>query len=168
MWCVTKQIVILFCLIKSCKYKDSIFFLLLPAADKRCISTLYVIGFTSGIPAAGSDNSPFVEIRLFNGLTKSRRFPDNPGNDMFPNKGDLWVIPIARFGFLRSCITRGMVQSVTVKPGGNDGWNIKSIVTLVGSGNGEHVLTEDLNANRWIDGNGPASQKAFPLTIYDC
>ena len=126
------------------------------------------MGFTSGIPFAGSDDSHFVEIHLFNGFTKSQRLPDNPGDDMSPNKGDLWVIPIARFGFLRKCITRGMVQRVTVKPGGNDGWRIQSIVTMVSTGNGELVLTEDLNANRWIDGNGPASHKAFPLTIYDC
>ena len=137
-------------------------------ATTCCLTTLYVMGFTSGIKSAGSDHQPFIEIGLFNGEKKRVQVPDNPGNDMVYNKGDLWVIPFYKFGF-KSCVKKGNIKSVVVIPGGKDGWNIQSIVTMVSKRNSEkQLLTSDTGVNRWIDGNGSITQKQFPLTKLDC
>jgi hypothetical protein len=137
-------------------------------ATTCCLTTLYVMGFTSGKTHAGSDHSPFIEIGLFNGQKKTVRFPDNPGNDMVGNKGDLWVIPFSNFGF-KCCVKKGNIESVVVKQGGNDGWNIQSIVTMVSKSDSEkQLLTSDTGVYRWIDGNGQIDQKQFQLTKLDC
>ena len=48
----------------------------------------------------------------------------------------------------------------------NDGWNIDSIVTLVkDSGNGIQVLTQNLDVNHWIDGDGHHTHRHFELTL---
>ena len=146
----------------------NVFALLVIKGSTCCLTTLYVMGFTSGITHAGSDHLPFIEIGLFNGEKKTVQFPNNPGNDMVGNKGDLLVIPFSKFGF-KSCVKKGNIESVVVTPGGKDGWNIQSIVTMVSKSDSEkQLLTSDLGVNRWIDGNGPITQKQFPLTKLDC
>lgn len=125
------------------------------------------MGFTSGLKYAGSDDNPFIEIDLYNHEERRVRFPDNPGDDMVKNKGDLWTISISHFGFQKKCINRGDVRKVAVMQGGNDGWNIKSIVTMVSTTGGKSLylpLTVDMNINRWIDGNGPDSQRELTLS----
>ena len=145
----------------------NVFVLIVISGSTCCLTTLYVMGFTSGLKRAGSDDDPFIEIRLFNREKKTVRFPDNSGNDMVRKKGDLWTIPFSKFGF-KSCVKKGNVESVVVKPGGNDGWNIQSIVTMVStSGSEKQLLTSDMGVNRWIDGNGPSAEKQLQLTKLD-
>ena len=80
------------------------------------------------------------------------------------NKGDLWKFKFTSFG-IRKCIHRHDIQKIVIKAGGNDGWNIRTIVTLATSAAGYmYPLTMDENVNRWIDGNGPAHQRRFTLT----
>ena len=125
------------------------------------------MGFTSGPKYAGSDDSPFIEIDLYNHEERRVRFPDNPGDDMVKNKGDLCTIPISHFGFRKKCINRGDIRKVAVMQGGNDGWNIKSIVTMVSTTGGKSPylpLTVDMNINRWIDGDGLDSQRELTLS----
>ena len=154
----------IFCMLKL-DVNVNVFLLI---ATTCCLTTLYVMGFTSGKTHAGSDHSPFIEIGLFNGQKKTVRFPDNPGNDMVGNKGDLWVIPFSNFGF-KCCVKKGNIESVVVKQGGNDGWNIQSIVTMVSKSDSEkQLLTSDTGVYRWIDGNGQIDQKQFQLTKLDC
>ena len=156
-----------FCMLKL-DVNVNVFVLIVIKGSTCCLTTLYVMGFTSGLKRAGSDDDPFIEIRLFNGEKKTVRFPDNSGNDMVRKKGDLWTIPFSKFGF-KSCVKKGNVESVVVKPGGNDGWNIQSIVTMVStSGSEKQLLTSDMGVNRWIDGNGPSAEKQFQLTKLDC
>ena len=85
---------------------------------------------------------------------------------MTKNKGDLWKFKLTRFGFPKwQCIRRHDIQKIVIKAGGNDGWNIRTIVTLATSAAGYmYPLTMDENVNRWIDGNGPAHQRRFTLT----
>ena len=48
----------------------------------------------------------------------------------------------------------------------NDSWNIDSIVTLVrDSGNGIQALIQNLDVNRWIDGDGHHTHRRFELTF---
>ena len=128
------------------------------------------MGFTSGLNNAGSDNSPFIEIDLCNHEEKRVRFPDNPGNDMVRNKGDLWTIPISKFGFRTKCIRKGDIRKVAVEDGGNDGWNIQSIVTMgLTQGNEYLLLSVNMDVNHWIDGDGNSvSQQQFPLFTKKC
>ena len=124
------------------------------------------MGFTSGLKNAGSDDSPLIEIDLNNDEQKKVRFPDNPGNDMVKNGEDLWTIPISSFKFKETCIRKGDIRKVAVKEGGNDGWNIESIVTMVSTEGGTlSLLTVDRNINRWIDGNGPTKRRELTLSI---
>ena len=110
------------------------------------------MAFTSGIRNAGSDNSPFINIRLTTGETCTRLLYDRPGNDMFPNKGDLWKFHISDFGFTTSCITRSKISQVSIREGGYDNWNIKSIMTVLRGCDGKfEILTADFHVNRWID-----------------
>ena len=54
---------------------------------------------------------------------------------------------------------------VYIIEGSNDGWNIDSIVTLVGAGGHFQVLTQDLDVNRWIKGDGHHTHRRFELTF---
>lgn len=85
---------------------------------------------------------------------------------MKKNKGDLWKFKLTSFGFPQGhCIRRHDIQNIVIKAGGFDGWNIRTIITLATSAAGRlYPLTMDENVNRWVDGNGPSSQRRFPLT----
>ena len=123
------------------------------------------MGFTSGASNAGSDNSHFIEIDLWNHEEKFVRLPDNPGDDMVRNKGDLWTISFSKFGFSKKCVTKQDVRKVAIKQGGNDGWHIQSIVTMVRTTGGLYQLfTTNINLNRWVDGNGSNSAREVQLT----
>ncbi len=83
-------------------------------------------------------------------------------------RGDMWVYPIAAFGFPSgypfNCLTIKDITSVQIRAYSNDGWNIGSIVTLVASNSHIELLTTDLNVNRWIDYNSKKEHKVFSLT----
>ena len=78
---------------------------------------------------------------------------------------DLWKYNIASFHFPFSCVTISNIKKVSIIESGNDGWNIDSIVTLVGAGGRFKVLTQDLDVYRWIDGNGHHTHRRFTLTF---
>ena len=134
------------------------------AAADGCISTVYTMAFTSGRANAHSDTGHYIKIRLHNNEERRVRFPDNPGDDMLKNKGDLWEISLSSFGFSMTCITKRDIHSVAIQEGGNDGWNIKSVATMVRSGSKFQILTANMNVNRWIDGNDHPSHRSFTLT----
>ena len=116
-----------------------------------CISTVYVMGFTSGIVTAESDHRPYLQISLQNNEEGTVIFPDVPGDDMVQNKGDLWEINLSSFGFSMTCITK------------RDGWNIQSIATMICSGSKFQILTADMNVNRWIDGDDQPFKRSYSL-----
>ena len=122
--------------------------------------------FTSNLKNAGSDNSPKLAMELKNGETKTVVLYDRPGDDMLPNKGDLWTLTIDSFGFEQSCIRKKDIAKVTIKPGGSDGWNIESITTVLRRAQDEYtVVTADIGVNRWVDGNDKPEYLSFDLTI---
>ena len=110
-----------------------------------CLTSLYVMAFTSGLTGAGSDST--YQIRLqYGGSTRTLSFYDRPGDDLQSNKGDLWQFSLS------GCITLSALSSVSIVAAGTDGWNIGSVVTLVGDSVGRiQVLTRNFNANFWID-----------------
>ena len=106
---------------------------------------------------------------LTTGESKRVRLPNRPGDDMYPNKGDLWKLDIESFHFSKFCITKEDIRGVTIEQGGNDGWNIESIMTVLHSQTWlqqpYEMITANMHVNRWIDGNGPASQRKYELNM---
>ena len=139
-----------------------------------------MLGFTSGKKSAQSDDLPFIEITLQNDKTRKLRFPDdNKIDHMTKNRGDIWEFPLffKNEQFEGSCVERADIKSVVVKQGGNNGWNIKSIVTFVRTDSEvlqlltiealpSQMLTVDLEVYRWIDGDSASDRKEFSLTLY--
>ena len=129
-----------------------------------CLTVLYIMAFTSGLENAESDTRHTVEIQA-SGEVQQQQLHDRPGDDYTSNKGDLWKMNISTFGFRDVCITLSEIQRVSIVASGNDGWNIDSIVTLIkDSAGGIQILSQDLDVNRWIDGDSVDSHKRFNLT----
>ncbi len=77
------------------------------------------------------------------------------------NKGDMWTYKFSDFGF-HGCIKLGDIKSVAINAHSDDGWNIGSIVTLVGDTEGGYaLLTRDIGVDRWVD---TGNHKHFELT----
>ena len=124
------------------------------------------MAFTSDLKNAQSDDLPFLKLTVGN-REGTVAFPDHKGvNDMTKNKGDLWKFDISDFE-LDTCIRkRAQIDNVTIVNGGNDGWNIASVVsTLVRPGKKNYTLSADTDVDRWIDGNGDASRWEYDLTL---
>ena len=138
--------------------------MLLIDSTAECLDKFYIMAFTSGINGAGSDSSHAVEI-VADGHVRNLQLYDRPGDDYSKNKGDLWKYNIDSFNFPISCLTISKIQKVSIIENGNDGWNIDSIVTLVGSSGRFQVLTENIDVNRWIDGNDHHTHRRFGLTF---
>ena len=127
---------------------------------------LYVNAFTSDLGYAGSDSSFYLTLRLKKGETKRVLLYDRPGDDMLSNKGDSWTLKIDSFGFEQLCIRKKDIAKVRIEAGGNDGWNIDSIITVLRREQDEYtVVTADIDVNRWIDGDDKPEYLRFDLTI---
>ena len=126
-----------------------------------CLSSLYVMAFTSGVNGAETDTSHNIELQYNNGSVQTMTLYDRPGDDFQQNKGDLWEFRLS------CCITLSAITRVSVVENGNDGWNIGSIVTLVRDpSNRIQVLTWNFGVNRWIDGDGSySSHRRYELTL---
>ena len=88
------------------------------------------MAFTSGKSDAGSDSSHQIHLDV-NGRTRHLSLYDRPGDDMEKNKGDLWEFEMEEFDFPGNCITISSIKGVAIDEGGNDAWNIDTIVTTV-------------------------------------
>ena len=118
------------------------------------------MAFTSGASDAGSDSTHVVEVQLTSGQVRCLPLYDRPGDDMLSHKGDLWKISFTDFHFTDGCITIQEISGVAIKEGGNDGWQIDSIATFVKDVyGGSQLLTQNLDAFRWIDDNGAYSSR---------
>ena len=116
------------------------------------------MAFTSDLSGASSDTSHSIKLH-YNGREKTMALYDRPGDDYMSNKGDLWELTLS------GCIKIRDIQRVSIVANGNDGWNIESIVTLVSDSSNIQVLTDNFDVNRWIDGDGPSSQRQFYLKL---
>lgn len=111
-----------------------------------CLSTLYVMAFTSGLPSAGSDSPYQIQLHYNSGTVRTISLYDRPGDDYLENKGDLWQFSLS------GCITLSAISQVSIVADGTDGWNIGSVVTLVRDSQGRiQVLTRNFGSNFWID-----------------
>ena len=119
------------------------------------------MGFTSGSVHSGSDNSPYLFVDLYNHEEGYARFPDNPGNDMLKNKGDFWKFSLkSDLKLKKSCITKADINKIVVHNGGNDGWKIESIFTILRSGWYYTVVTANVGLNKFVDGD-PVGKISF-------
>ena len=129
---------------------------------------IYVMGFTSDVRNAQSHDLPFLNLTLQTGETGKVKFPNHKGvDDMTKCKGDLWTFKISDFKFqFGTCVRKtSQISNVTILNGGNDGWNIESVVTILHWGSKYFTLTADMYVNQWIDGNDELSRLQYDLTL---
>ena len=106
------------------------------------------MAFTSDLEHAETDTRSNIQLQYNNGNVQTMTLYGWPGDDFQSNKGDLWKFSLS------GCITLSAITSVSVVENGNDGWNIRSIVTLVRDPTDRiQVLTQNFGVNRWIDGD---------------
>ena len=133
---------------------------------QRCYTDLYVMAFTSGSRNAGSDDLPYLLVDLFNHEEGAAPFPNRPGNDMLENKGDFWRFNLRRDLKLRkSCIRKADFNTIVIQNGGNDGWKIESIVTILRTGSYYTVLTANIDFHTFVDGNPSGSRSFHQITL---
>ncbi len=124
------------------------------------------MAFTSDENYAGSDGDFYVELQLRNGQTGQAELYNRPGDDYSPNKGDLWAFDLqSDFGFSDCFCYERDVSNITLTPGGNDGWNIQTIFTILKIGNDYTILSADVNVYKSLDGNGAADDVYFKLSM---
>ena len=129
-----------------------------------CLKYLYILAFTSGKKNAGSDDAHKIEVKAA-GQTRVLKLPNQKGNDYLKNKGDLWKLTFDDDFHFDECVTLDNLEHIAIVAGGNDGWNIDSIVTYVGTAESRFMdLTANFNVFRWIDGDSTSSAKRFKLT----
>ena len=131
-----------------------------------CATELYLMAFTSTLAYAGTDDLPSLFVKLA-GEEKSLAFYNHVGvDDLTKGKGDLWKFQIANFNFITdTCITKSDITGVTIHNGGDNGWNIESVVTVLHGGLSFDLLTANMDVNRWIDGNDLPSELKYDLTL---
>ena len=112
---------------------------------------------------AGSDDKNYLLLSLTNHERSYAPLPNNPGDDMLRYKADMWVFDIADFKTSKSCIKKDDITWVAIGAGGNNGWQITWIMTLITVDGMYKVLTEDTDINSWVYGNGEFRE--LPLTI---
>ena len=136
-----------------------------PSPNTVCGTHLYVMAFTSGYSHAGSDDSPILYVYL-NGQKRGHYVPlyDRAGDDMYPNKGDIWKYSISSL-LDTTCISKGDIRSIAIHNGGNDGWNIESVMTVLRGSNYYAIVSADMDIYRWIDGDGSNYERQLDLHI---
>ena len=90
------------------------------------------MAFTTGVDRAQCDDGHAVEI-LAAGHVRNLRLYNLPGDEYYQHKGDLWNITLLVSTF-HSNVSTLVKSSVSIIEHNDDGWNIDSIVTLVGAG----------------------------------
>ena len=134
-----------------------------------CATELYVMAFTTTDKNANSDDLPSLSVTLTSGDEETLKFPNNQDiNEQTKGKGDLWEFKITKFDFQTdNCITKSDISEVTIHNGGDDGWKIESVVTILHGGLSFDVVTADMHVDRWIDGNNGVSRQSYDLTVLE-
>ena len=124
------------------------------------------MGFTSGVSDGGSDDFKIILIKV-DGIERTRRLPNLPGNDYSKNKGDLWKLSFRQFFGISGCIKVNEVKEIALINSGRDGWHIDSIVTyLVADRFTYQQSSVDLDVFHWVDDKIANAQKlTLTLTI---
>ena len=121
------------------------------------------MAFTGGSEFALTNDPPYIELTVGDEV-RAVQLPIVTGLEFQINKGDIWAIDLAQFGFTDTCIKQLDVDGIAVLEGGTDGWLINSIVTFLRDDDGSYsLLSSDIDV--WIDGNGGEGQQRFDLTL---
>ncbi len=137
-----------------------------------CVEYIYVFAHTSTQHVSGgTDDLHRLELQLGSGSTYTATLYDiDPDIDQnTKGKGDFWKLSISNtnngFGIpYYPCLLWPDIQSISVLEGGNDGWLIDTIVTVLkGAYGGHRMLSIDVEADRWIDGNQGEPEKRWKL-----
>lgn len=125
---------------------------------------MYIIAFTSGWSRADSDSDHVAAIRV-RGTTYKTVLPNRPGDDYQKHKGDLWKLNLRSQFRISGCVKPANVNYIAIEEGGNDAWNIESIVTVFHySQYNNELATADFDIYQWIDGDGSDSHRHYELT----
>ena len=146
-------------------YKE--FTLSLRPSTGQCIHFLYVMVYTSSQANAdgGADSVHRIEFQA-KGAIRTEVLPNLPGDDYLIHKGDLWKLNIETYFGLSGCINKHDIEGIAILAGGNDGWDIDSIVTYVAVNEHNWELSSvDLDADRWVDGDSSDTFKRFDLSL---
>ena len=130
----------------------------------QCINFLYVMAYTSDLREAGSDTDHRISLEV-NGSTRTGHFPSLPGNDFYPNRGDIWKLHLTDFFGFTGCITKSDIDHISVLQGSTDNWNIESIVTFAVVSEHWELTSADFNVFRWIDGDSEDEHTEFTLSL---
>ncbi len=123
------------------------------------------MAFTSDVPNGGADISHAIEITAKRN-TRRQVLTNLPGDDYFPNKGDLWTYPMSSFNFPDQCIKKNDITNIAIIQDNNDGWHISSVTTFFTDITGKREIGSiDIAANRWIDGDSSQDRMRFDLTL---
>ena len=137
---------------------------ILPFPD-ICADSIFLIAFTTHAQYASTVDFPFIRLTLSNGQQRELRLFNAPGDEFQPDDGDMYQWSISEFGFSGStCVTYDSISQVTIREGGNDGWQIDSIMTVLDTDGVYRALTLDFRVNRWIDGDDLSFYRSFDLT----
>lgn len=138
-----------------------------PPDASTCILSLHVMGITSKLPGAGTnDNAHRIELKVKQRSAIIKYLPDNPRDDYWPGKGTLWMLGMRSFFGLTGCIKRSDITGIAIVEGNNDGWNIESILTYAIYTSRRYLLTSvDWDANKWIDGDSRPEDERFQLAL---
>ena len=127
---------------------------------------MYVQAFTSGVPFGYSNEHHSLFFSLKSGENVTLPFYNRPEDDMQAHKGDLWVFDFSTTDL--PCFDYHDVDKVVLVENSNDGWHIESVTTILSIKGLHHkswaLLTVDLDANFWIDGNAGDDRKKHELT----
>ena len=122
------------------------------------------MAFTHGdVNSQAEDNHELV-MRIA-GETRHIVLPELHHGSFDRYEGDFWKFNLTDFYFTHSCIRLGNIESIALKERGNDGWRIDSIVTFFKAGSSYQLATMDINANRWVDGDGSPNGRRFELNL---
>ena len=137
--------------------------LLLPTG--QCINYLYVMAYTSDLREAGSHDSPIISLQV-NGSANTGRLPDLPGDDYYPNRGDIWKLHLTDYFGFTDCITINDIDHISILGDNTDVWNIDSIVTFAVVSEYWELTSADFNVFQWIRRGTEDESSEFTLSLH--
>ncbi len=120
----------------------------------ECIKSLVLEVMTGDLSNAQFSGSHKIVLQLINQELKSDIKGPALRNSRYRSEMNL-ATDFDGLGKLKfQCVHRSNITQVRIESGGNDGWNIASVTTLIPNGDGDYTkLTDNPSFNKWVDGN---------------
>ena len=122
------------------------------------------MAYTSDLEDARSDFPHRISLQV-NGSASTGFLPDLPGDDYYPNRGDIWKLHLTDFFGFTDCITKNDIDHILILQGSSDGWNIESIVTFAVVSEHWELTSADFNVFQWINGGTEDGSSEFTLSL---